>query len=156
MVNFWGTLWLFFVQDPASNSWIEERNHPQPKRDINEWVERCGTEEVLRKSSTNFQWDVSPGASGPYKLHIWKKDVLRRLNKDRGTNGRQFSASNRMPISESYILCSFKRLIQSMIFHRAKLTHWPNQIWTVPLEDAKVKSLLQQLIFGLLSLVFGL
>ena len=26
----------------------------------------CKTEQVLRKSSTNLQWDVRPGASGPY------------------------------------------------------------------------------------------
>ena len=54
--------------------WIKtlemNRNHPQPKRVINEWVERCETEQVLRKSSTNFQWDVSPGASGPYTYLI--------------------------------------------------------------------------------------
>ena len=42
--------------------------HPQPKRVINEWVQRCETEQVLRKSSTNVQWDVRPGASGTYKF----------------------------------------------------------------------------------------
>ena len=26
----------------------------------------CETEEVLWKSSTNFEWDVSSGTSGPY------------------------------------------------------------------------------------------
>ena len=34
----------FCTQDPASNSWIEEQNHPQPKRGIHEWVDRCETE----------------------------------------------------------------------------------------------------------------
>ena len=29
-------------------------------------VERCETGKFLRKSFTNFTWDVCPGASGPY------------------------------------------------------------------------------------------
>ena len=55
------------VQDLASNSEIEVRNHPQPKWGITELVERRETEHVLRKSSTKFQWVVSPGACGPYE-----------------------------------------------------------------------------------------
>ena len=43
------------MHDPAAN-------HPQPKRVINEWVESCQTEQGLRKSSTNYTCDVSPGA----------------------------------------------------------------------------------------------
>ena len=34
------------VHDPAGNSWIEEGNHPQPKRVNDEWDERCETEQV--------------------------------------------------------------------------------------------------------------
>jgi hypothetical protein len=66
--QFFGHPPTIFVQDPAANSLIEERNHPQPKRVINELVKRCGTNQVLRKSSANYTWDVSPGASGPYEI----------------------------------------------------------------------------------------
>jgi hypothetical protein len=52
------------MQNPGADSYIEEQNHLQPKSVINKWVERCETEEVLRKSSANFQWDGSPGAIG--------------------------------------------------------------------------------------------
>ena len=38
----------------------------KPSKPKNEWVERCETEQVLKKSSTNYTWDVSPGASDPY------------------------------------------------------------------------------------------
>ena len=86
--NFWNTLWLFFVQDLAVNLWIEERN--QPKRFINEWVQRCETEHVLRKSSNKFQWDERPGASEAYwrRKHIQYKYVPTplMLNKYKSTN----------------------------------------------------------------------
>jgi hypothetical protein len=64
--QFLGNPQLFFVQDPASNSWIEEKTHPQPKRVIDECVESCETEQGLRKSTTYFQCDVRPWASGTY------------------------------------------------------------------------------------------
>ena len=45
---------------------------PAPaQRVINEWVERCETEQVLRKTSTNFQLDVSPRATGPYVIYAF-------------------------------------------------------------------------------------
>ena len=47
---------------------------------INEWVEMCETEQVLRKASTNFQWDVRPGASDPtifgYKVNSIYMNML--------------------------------------------------------------------------------
>ena len=52
--NFWDTPNIFLGA---------EQNRPQRKQVINEWVKRCETE--LRKSLTNFQCDVRPGASGP-------------------------------------------------------------------------------------------
>ena len=46
----------------------------------------CKTEQVLRKSSTNFQWDVRLGASGPYvicwystSLHVYFKKAQKLL-----------------------------------------------------------------------------
>ena len=42
----------------------------------NELVERSEIEQVLRKLSTNYTWDVSPGASGPYEyFHIVSAEV---------------------------------------------------------------------------------
>ena len=64
--NFRDTPDYLFVQDLVDNSRIEERNHPKPKRVINEGVEKSETEQVLRKTSTNFQCDLRPGASCPY------------------------------------------------------------------------------------------
>ena len=61
-----------------------------PKQVINEGKERCAAAQVFRQSSANFQFDVSPGASGPYGTlgPGWgKPSITVTLKKKYGTGG---------------------------------------------------------------------
>ena len=84
---------------------MNKRIKPSPAQTvINEWVERCETEQVLRKSYANFQWNVSPGASGPYEnSHM---EPIFGSGKPRLENQVSYLASNHWVSNKYYHYCN--------------------------------------------------